>query len=127
MRNRFGHLPDQSMHEKTAVPDLIREMYTSLRQADEVELCDLFDKLKKARDENLPTEDIIREIDSFQSHVVPIVADIDAGYASLRARRYSILYAFFPEFLCLRSFGNVHATFLLRLKASFRMYAQFSS
>ena len=80
VRNRFGHLPDQSMHEKTAVPDLIREMYTSLRQADEVELCDLFDKLKKARDDDLPTEDIIREIDAFQSHVVPIVADIDAGY-----------------------------------------------
>ena len=36
LRNRWGHLPDQSMHEKTAVADLIEEIYTSLRQADEV-------------------------------------------------------------------------------------------
>jgi len=27
LRNRFGHLPDQSMHEKTAVVDLIEEIY----------------------------------------------------------------------------------------------------
>jgi len=42
LRNSFGHLPDQSMHEKTAVTDLIKEIYTSLRQADEVALNDLF-------------------------------------------------------------------------------------
>ena len=30
LRNRFGHLPDQSMHEKTSVVDLIQEIYTSL-------------------------------------------------------------------------------------------------
>ena len=35
LRNRFGHLPDQSMHEKTSVVDLIQEIYTSLRQADD--------------------------------------------------------------------------------------------
>ena len=46
LRNRFGHLPDQSMHEKTSVVDLIQEIYTSLRQADEVELNDLFSELK---------------------------------------------------------------------------------
>ena len=34
LRNRWGHLPDQSMHEKTAVADLINEIYVSLRQAD---------------------------------------------------------------------------------------------
>ena len=28
LRNRWGHLPDQSMHEKTAVADLIQEIYT---------------------------------------------------------------------------------------------------
>ena len=48
LRNRFGHLPDQSMHEKTSVVDLIQEIYTSLRQADEVELNDLFSSLKLA-------------------------------------------------------------------------------
>ena len=51
LRNRFGHLPDQSMHEKTSVVDLIQEIYTSLRQADEVELNDLFSSLKLAEND----------------------------------------------------------------------------
>ena len=34
LRSDFGPLPDQSMHEKTAVSDLIEELYTFLRQAD---------------------------------------------------------------------------------------------
>ena len=50
LRNRFGHLPDQSMHEKTSVVDLIEEIYVSLRQADEVAINDLFKALKTARD-----------------------------------------------------------------------------
>ena len=92
LRNRFGHQPDQSMHEKTAVVDLIEEIYVSLRQADEVAINDLFKELKTARDtnaNNAEIEDVIRRIDSFESHVVPIIADIDAG------------------------FGNEHATYLL--------------
>ncbi len=46
LRNRFGHLPDQSMHEKTSVVDLIEEIYVSLRQADEVAINDLFKVLQ---------------------------------------------------------------------------------
>jgi len=88
LRNRFGHLPDQSMHEKTSVVDLIQEIYTSLRQADEVDLNDLFAKLKAAETEAGKAA-IIEQIDNFQSYVRPIIADIDAG------------------------FGNVHATYLL--------------
>ena len=38
LRSEFGPLPDQSMHEKTAVPALIRELYTFLRQADAREI-----------------------------------------------------------------------------------------
>ena len=34
LRSKFGPLPDQSMHEKTTVSDLIEEIYTFLRQAD---------------------------------------------------------------------------------------------
>ena len=30
LRSQFGPLPDQSMHEKTSVPDLINEIYTFL-------------------------------------------------------------------------------------------------
>ena len=92
LRNSFGHLPDQSMHEKTAVTDLIKEIYTSLRQADEVALNDLFNELKAARDSGADqsiVDEIIYRIDTFESHVVPIIADIDAG------------------------FGNEHATYLL--------------
>ncbi|MFN6976519.1 MAG: isocitrate lyase [Gemmobacter sp.] len=88
LRNRFGHLPDQSMHEKTAVVDLVREIYTSLRQADEVALNDLF-KALKAADSEAERCQAIAAIDAFESHVVPIIADIDAG------------------------FGNEHATYLL--------------
>ena len=45
LRSELGPLPDQSMHEKTAVPKLIEEIYTFLRQADAIELNDLFRRL----------------------------------------------------------------------------------
>lgn len=91
LRNRWGHLPDQSMHEKTAVADLIQEIYTSLRQADEVAMNDLFKDLKAARKagDSAAEKAAIEAIDNFETHVVPIIADIDAG------------------------FGNEHATYLL--------------
>jgi isocitrate lyase len=78
LRSEFGPLPDQSMHEKTAVPKLIEEIYTFLRQADAVELNDLFNRLE-AR------EDVQDEIDNFETHVVPIIADIDAGFGNEEA------------------------------------------
>ncbi|PWR18250.1 isocitrate lyase [Zavarzinia compransoris] len=91
LRNRWGHLPDQSMHEKTAVVELIEEIYVSLRQADEVALNDLFKDLKAARAQGDAAAEAkaIAAIDGFETHVVPIIADIDAG------------------------FGNEHATYLL--------------
>merc|ERR1739843_17444 len=49
LRSEFGPQPDQSMHEKTAVPALIEELYTFLRQADARELDLLFTKLDAAR------------------------------------------------------------------------------
>lgn len=94
LRNQFGHLPDQSMHEKTSVPELIQEIYMSLRQADEVELNDLFKDLKAAKNsgDGKAIKSAIKAIDGFETNVVPIIADIDAG------------------------FGNVHATYLLSKK-----------
>jgi isocitrate lyase len=47
LRSEFGPLPDQSMHEKTAVPNLIAEIYDFLKQADAVALNDLFKKTGK--------------------------------------------------------------------------------
>ena len=87
LRNRFGHLPDQSMHEKTSVVDLIEEIYVSLRQADEVAINDLFKALKTARDagDQVAEKTAITAIDTFETHVVPIIADIDAGFGNENA------------------------------------------
>lgn len=80
LRSEFGPLPDQSMHEKTSVSALIQELYMFLRQADARELgmlyrdLDLADAGKKAS--------IQEKIDTHQTHVVPIIADIDAGFGN---------------------------------------------
>ena len=84
LRSQFGPLPDQSMHEKTSVASLINELYTFLRQADARELGGLFRELDEASDEN-DRKEIINKIDDFQTHVVPIIADIDAGFGNEEA------------------------------------------
>ncbi|WP_053990496.1 isocitrate lyase [Mangrovimonas sp. TPBH4] len=78
LRSEFGPLPDQSMHEKTAVPKLIQEIYQFLRQADAIELNDLFRRLENG-------EDVQEQIDNFETHIVPIIADIDAGFGNEEA------------------------------------------
>ncbi|WP_109302513.1 isocitrate lyase [Aquimarina sp. AU474] len=78
LRSEFGPLPDQSMHEKTAVSGLIEEIYDFLRQADAIELNDLFRRLENG-------EDVQDQIDNFETHVVPIIADIDAGFGNEEA------------------------------------------
>src|SRR3978361_1097910 len=87
LRSEFGPLPDQSMHEKTSVPALIEELYTFLRQADSRELNGIFrelDAARKAGDKAKETA-LIEKIDSFQTHVVPVIADIDAGFGNAEA------------------------------------------
>jgi len=87
LRSEFGPLPDQSMHEKTSVPALIEALYTFLRQADARELGGLFRQLDAARAANNDVQEraIINQIDNFQTHVVPIIADIDAGFGNEEA------------------------------------------
>lgn len=87
LRSEFGPLPDQSMHEKTTVPALIEEIYTFLRQADAKEMNDLFRALQKAEEagDKAKQDEIIAKIDNFQTHVVPIIADIDAGFGNEEA------------------------------------------
>jgi isocitrate lyase len=87
LRSDFGPLPDQSMHEKTSVPALIEELYTFLRQADARELGGLFRSLDKARKagNDVEAQAIVSQIDAFQTHVVPIIADIDAGFGNEEA------------------------------------------
>ncbi|MCL1127281.1 isocitrate lyase [Shewanella surugensis] len=83
LRSEFGPLPDQSMHEKTSVASLIKELYTFLRQADARELGGLFRELDQAQGSDRLA--IQAKIDNFETHVVPIIADIDAGFGNEEA------------------------------------------
>jgi isocitrate lyase len=87
LRSEFGPLPDQSMHEKTSVPALIAELYTFLRQADARELGGLFRQLDAARaaGEAAKAATILDSIENYQTHVVPVIADIDAGFGNAEA------------------------------------------
>ena len=87
LRSEFGPLPDQSMHEKTSVSALIAELYTFLRQADARELDLLFTALDAAREagDSAKEAEIIAQIDNHETHVVPIIADIDAGFGNAEA------------------------------------------
>lgn len=87
LRSEFGPLPDQSMHEKTAVPALIEELYDFLRQADARELNHLFKELDAARNngDQVAQKAVLNKIDNFQTHIVPIIADIDAGFGNEEA------------------------------------------
>ncbi|WP_297367793.1 isocitrate lyase [Acidocella sp.] len=87
LRSEFGPLPDQSMHEKTSVPALIEEIYTFLRQADQRELGMLFRDLDAAREagDAAKAKELQHKIDTYETHVVPIIADIDAGFGNAEA------------------------------------------
>ncbi|MBJ6136744.1 isocitrate lyase [Marinobacter litoralis] len=87
LRSEFGPLPDQSMHEKTSVSGLIEELYTFLRQADAWELNHLFRDLEAAEKagDTAKAEELIKQIDNHETHVVPIIADIDAGFGNAEA------------------------------------------
>lgn len=87
LRSDFGPLPDQSMHEKTSVPALIEELYTFLKQADARELSLMFRELDAARAAGNQVEEqrLLNAIDNYETHVVPIIADIDAGFGNAEA------------------------------------------
>ena len=87
LRSEFGPLPDQSMHEKTSVPALIGEIYTFLKQADARELGMMFRDLDHAREagNELEAQRLLHAVDSYETHVVPIIADIDAGFGNAEA------------------------------------------
>ena len=87
LRSEFGPLPDQSMHEKTSVPALIEELYTFLKQADARELGGLFREIDKAREAGDASREaaLTAQVDGFETHVVPIIADIDAGFGNAEA------------------------------------------
>ncbi|WP_339548653.1 isocitrate lyase/phosphoenolpyruvate mutase family protein, partial [Pseudomonas sp. RA_35y_Pfl2_P32] len=73
--------------EKTSVPALIEELYTFLRQADARELGMMFRELDAARaaGDEVNEHRLLNAIDGYQTHVVPIIADIDAGFGNAEA------------------------------------------
>ena len=87
LRSEFGPLPDQSMHEKSCVPALVSEIYTFLKQADARELGLMFRRLDAAREsgDEIEARRIEHGIDTYETHVVPIIADIDAGFGNAEA------------------------------------------
>ena len=87
LRSDFGPLPDQSMHEKTSVPALIEEIYTFLKQADARELGMMYRDLDEARaaGDKAKAQKLIDAIDAYETHVVPIIADNDAGFGNAEA------------------------------------------
>jgi len=87
LRSDFGPLPDQSMHEKTSVAGLVEELYTFLRQADARELGGLFRALDAANEagDSAKAADVQSQIDNHVTHIVPIIADIDAGFGNAEA------------------------------------------
>ena len=87
LRSEFGPLPDQSMHEKTSVPALIEELYTFLKQADARELGMMFRDIDAAREagDAAKEKELLEAVDNYETHVVPIIADIDAGFGNAEA------------------------------------------
>ena len=85
LRSEFGPLPDQSMHEKTSVPKLIEEIYMFLKQADARELRHIFTELDELRAAGGKVDPVISRIDNYETHIVPIIADIDAGFGNEEA------------------------------------------
>ncbi len=87
LRSEFGPLPDQSMHEKTSVPALIQEIYTFLRQADARELGMMFREIDAARaaGDTAKEKKLLAAVENYKTHVVPIIADIDAGFGNAEA------------------------------------------
>ena len=72
------------MHEKTAVPALVEEIYKFLKQADTRELTHIFKELEaaKAAKNQAKIDEVTAKIDNYETHVVPMICDIDAGYGN---------------------------------------------
>jgi isocitrate lyase len=73
--------------KKTSVASLIEELYTFLRQADARELGGYFRELDAAREagDEVEAQRVQAKIDGHVTHIVPIIADIDAGFGNAEA------------------------------------------
>ena len=82
------------MHEKTAVPALVEEIYKFLKQADTRELTHIYKELEvaKASKNQAKIDEVIAKIDNYETHVVPMICDIDAGYGNEEVNSISKLF-----------------------------------
>ena len=91
LRSDFGPLPDQSMHEKTTVPALIEEIYTFLQVRPTPASwagCSAISTRRAKPATRSSCQGILRRTSHRQfrdAHVVPIIADIDAGFGNAEA------------------------------------------
>ncbi len=69
------------------MPALIEELYTFLRQADARELGGMFREIDAARAAGDKAKEarLLEAVDNYESHVVPVIADIDAGFGNAEA------------------------------------------
>ena len=84
------------MHEKTAVPALVEEIYKFLKQADTRELTHIYKELEtaKASKNQAKIDEVIAKIDNYETHVVPMICDIDAGYGNEEVNNISKLFMY---------------------------------
>ena len=84
------------MHEKTAVPALVEEIYKFLKQADTRELTHIYKELEvaKASKNQAKIDEVIAKIDNYETHVVPMICDIDAGYGNEEVNNISKLFKY---------------------------------
>ncbi|MGB9152956.1 MAG: isocitrate lyase/phosphoenolpyruvate mutase family protein [Alphaproteobacteria bacterium] len=82
MKSEMSPKPDVSGHEKSSVWRTIEEGYRFLQEADAVELLDIFKDMDKARaaQDTEAVNRLINKVDTYKSHIRPIIADIDAGF-----------------------------------------------
>lgn len=87
LSSSMSPLPDTSSHPKDTVPNQIEEIYRYLRQADANALLSIFKKIDKTKDKAELTK-LYAQVDNFDSHIRPIIADIDAGFGDPSATYY---------------------------------------
>ena len=88
LRSEFGPLPDQSMHEKTSVAALIKPSFTPsfAKPMRANSGCCSAIWMRREKQAIPPKKKRYRAaIDGHVTHVVPIIADIDAGFGNAEA------------------------------------------
>jgi len=85
MSSSMSPLPDTSTHPKDTVPKQIDEIYRHLHGSDLRNLTAIFGEIDKAREggaDEKKLQALYKKVDNYESHIRPIIADIDAGFGN---------------------------------------------